>query len=285
MPSLLIAQSKSNSSKNAMPPFFDKKTGPHFNALVNRFIEDGQTISWMPLPEEELAYLSAWELRLLVNHIYARHGARFANDSLTTYFKQFPWYELRITSSEVPLNDVEKSNIYLINAIKNCLAIRFNATSTESEYMRTLHGCWQEGTSVVASGYRERFSFTQSDKSFAFKASQMQGSVYRKNLGYSGRFTLLMDMLPDKKIELEIYAKDFVRKTPGATYRDPKTGKNVTRTGLKIFTEDLGTAHEYKTVSMSDIAVVAIEENLTKMFVKIDGVVYWRINTDPGGCE
>ena len=179
------------------------------------------------------------------------------------------------------MNDVEKSNISLINAFKNHLAIRFDAASSESEYMRTLHGCWQEGTSVVASGYRERFSFYQSDKSFAFKANQMQESVYRKNLGYSGRFNLLTG----NKIELEIYAKDFVRKIPGGTYKDPKTGKNVTRTGLKIFTEDLGTAHEYKTVSMSDIAVVAVEENLTKMFVKIDGLVYWRISADSGGCE
>ena len=280
-PFLLIAQSKNNAPKKTMPPFFDKKTGLHFNALANRFIEDGGTISWMPFPEEELAYLSAWELRLFVNHLYARHGARFANDSLTTYFKQFPWYEPRIASFEVPLNDVEKSNISLINAFKNHLAIRFDAASSESEYMRTLHGCWQEGTSVVASGYRERFSFYQSDKSFAFKANQMQESVYRKNLGYSGRFNLLTG----NKIELEIYAKDFVRKIPGGTYKDPKTGKNVTRTGLKIFTEDLGTAHEYKTVSMSDIAVVAVEENLTKMFVKIDGLVYWRISADSGGCE
>jgi hypothetical protein len=216
-----------------------------------------------------------------VNHLYARHGARFANDSLTTYFKQFSWYEPRITSSEVPLNDVEKSNIYLINAFKNSLAIRFNATSTESEYMRTLNGCWQEGTSTVASGYRERFSFDQSDKSFAFNANQVAESVYRKKLGYSGRFNLIAG----NKIELEIYAKDFVRKTPGATYRDPKTGKNVTRTGLKTFTEDLGKEHEYKTLSMSDISVVVVEENLTKMFVKIDGLVYWRISADPGGCE
>jgi hypothetical protein len=28
-----------------------------------------------------------------------------------------------------------------------------------------------------------------------------------------------------------------------------------------------------------------VEENLTKMFVKIDGLVYWRISADPGGCE
>jgi hypothetical protein len=280
-PFLLIAQSKNNAPKKTMPPFFDKKTGLHFNALANRFIEDGGTISWMPFSEEELAYLAAWELRLLVNHIYARHGARFANDSLTTYFKQFPWYEPRIASFEVPLNDVEKSNISLINAFKNHLAIRFDAASSESEYMKTLNGCWQEGTATVASGYRERFVFDQSDKSFAFNANQVAESVYRKKLGYSGRFNLIAG----NKIELEIYAKDFVRKTPGATYRDPKTGKNVTRTGLKTFTEDLGKEHEYKTLSMSDISVVVVEENLTKMFVKIDGLVYWRISADPGGCE
>ncbi len=272
-----------------MPPYFGKKTGLHFNAMANRFIEDGSVISWMSFPEEELAYLSAWELRLLVNHIYARHGARFANDSLTTYFKQFSWYEPRMASFEVPLNDVEKSNVYLINAFKNRLLITFDnpklGTGKLDDYLRNLNGCWQEGTSTVGSGYRERFSFTQSDKSFAFNANQVQESVYRKKLGYSGRFTLLHNMLPDKKIELEIYAKDFVRKVPGGTYRDPKTGKNVTRTGLKIFTEDLGTEHEYKTMSISDIAVVAVEENLTKTFIKIDGLVYWRINTDPGGCE
>lgn len=272
-----------------MPPYFDKKTGTHFNEMANRFIEDGGTISWMSFIEEELAYLSAWELRLLVNHIYARHGARFANDSLTTYFKQFPWYEPRMASFEVPLNEVEKSNIYLINAFKNRLLITFDnpklGTGKLDDYLRNLNGCWQEGTSTVASGYRERFSFYESDKSFAFMANQMQQSVISKNLGYSGRFTLLVNMLPAKKIEFEIYAKDFVRKVPGGTYKDPKTEKMLTRTGLKIFTEDLGTDHEYKTVSISDISVVAVEEDLTKMFVKIDGVVYWRINTDPGGCE
>lgn len=281
-----IAQNKSASKMTTMPPYFGKKTGLHFNAMANRFIEDGGTIAWMPFPEEEIASMADWELRLLVNHIYARHGARFANDSLTKYFKQFAWYEPRIASFEVPLNEVEKQNIYLLNAFKNRHIISFDAASSESEYMKTLNGCWQEGTSTVASGYRERFSFYESDKSFAFKASQMRESVYyQKNLGYSGRFNLLMGMLPDKKMELEIYSKDFLRKVPGGTYKDPKTGKMLMRTGLKIFTEDLGTAHEYKTVSISDISVVAVEENLTKMFVKIDGLVYWRINTDPGGCD
>lgn len=263
----------------------NKQPGNRFNSsfqqLSKFLIEDGQTTAWLKFPEERLAELSEEELRLLINHIYARKGVKFTNRAIADYFKQFSWYTPSIASTEATLQPNEEYNISLIQAFQKAKSIPIDHTSTDAECMKMLEGCWQLGTATVAAGYAERFVFYQTDKSFALKANQMQESVYRKNLGYSGRFNLLAG----NKIELEIYAKDVVRKIPGGTYRDLKTGKNVTRTGLKIFTEDVETAHEFKTMSISDVSVVAVEENLTKMFVKIDGVVYWRINTDPGGCD
>lgn len=69
------------------------------------------------LTEAEVEKLSAWELRIARNEIYARHGRCFDDAALQEYFDGCSWYEGTIRPekfSERVLSDVESENIRLI---------------------------------------------------------------------------------------------------------------------------------------------------------------------------
>lgn len=71
------------------------------------------------LTPDDVYYLSATELRILRNTIYARHGRKFKDAKLRNYFSQFKWY--RPTKNEVSpseLSDTEKHNISLIQSFE-----------------------------------------------------------------------------------------------------------------------------------------------------------------------
>lgn len=263
------------------------KYSRQFEELSKWFVEDDtEAVGWLLMPEEKVAYLSGQELRLLRNHIFARKGVVFTTPDLKAYFKQFSWYKPRKAVGETELIGNEEPNIRLIQAFENAKMISFDkssfdASSKDSEYMKTLNGCWQAGSSVVAAGYKERFVFDMRDKSFAFKVHQEQESAYAKKLGYSGKFEL-----PSVNVlELEIHDKERIIKVPGGTYRDPKTGKSAIRTGLKVVSEDLGKAYEFRTLSIGEIRSVNVEANLTKFLITIDGTMYWRISNDADSCQ
>ena len=69
------------------------------------------------LTETDLAGLSKEELRLARNEIYARHGRRFDDAGLQSYFDGKSWYSGTIDPedfSESLLTETEKSNLELI---------------------------------------------------------------------------------------------------------------------------------------------------------------------------
>ena len=57
----------------------------------------------------DVARLSASELRVARNEIYARRGRAFADPSLRRYFEQFDWYDP--VAAEVRLSRVESANV------------------------------------------------------------------------------------------------------------------------------------------------------------------------------
>ena len=70
------------------------------------------------LQEPDLWNLSASQLRIAKNEIYARHGRRFADEELQRYFNQCNWYEGTIEPREFEenaLNETEHFNIRLID--------------------------------------------------------------------------------------------------------------------------------------------------------------------------
>lgn len=73
---------------------------------------------------DELSSLSAWELYIARNEIYARHGRRFNNEDLKAYFASKSWYEPLYEPDEFDarassvLNETEKRNIETILALE-----------------------------------------------------------------------------------------------------------------------------------------------------------------------
>lgn len=75
------------------------------------------TVRTRPLTAADLVDLSARELRLLRNEIYARHGRRFRDPALQAHFDRQPWYVPRYAPDAFPedlLTPLEKRNADLI---------------------------------------------------------------------------------------------------------------------------------------------------------------------------
>ena len=81
-----------------------KKSNDYYDIACNRL-----------LTESDLTGLSAKELRIMRNWIYARHGYIFRRKELQNYFAQFDWYHPQY--SEIPyhkLSSIEQKNIEFI---------------------------------------------------------------------------------------------------------------------------------------------------------------------------
>lgn len=66
------------------------------------------------LTENDLQGLSDWELKVLRNEIYARHGRPFKSESLNGYFLMANWYKANPNYSDKVLNSFEKKNAEII---------------------------------------------------------------------------------------------------------------------------------------------------------------------------
>src|SRR5262249_45205274 len=68
------------------------------------------------LTPEELQGLSADELAIVRNEIFARRGRFFKDDALRAYFSQFPWYRPR--TWDVPLGPIEQANVTMVHSFE-----------------------------------------------------------------------------------------------------------------------------------------------------------------------
>ncbi|WP_461810817.1 YARHG domain-containing protein [Faecalimonas sp.] len=88
------------------------------------------------LTGDELATLTAEELQIANNEIFARHGRKFEDEKMKIYFESKSWYHGTIEPQEFDaqyetiLNDVEKGNIQLIKSI---LSMSVESETTEKE--------------------------------------------------------------------------------------------------------------------------------------------------------
>jgi hypothetical protein len=73
------------------------------------------------LTPEELQGLSADELAIVRNEIYARRGRYFEDDALRAYFSQFPWYQPH--AWDVPLSPIEQANLKLVQSFEQAASV------------------------------------------------------------------------------------------------------------------------------------------------------------------
>lgn len=216
--------------------------------------------------EEQLANLSSQELKYLRNLPFAKKGMLFKDSTFFQYFKKYTWYKpTKTTVAEIELNQQEKDNIALITVFENAIKIPI----ADANYINILSGHWQLYTTTVASGYNDIFHFDSIDKSFAFYANQMSTSAILKQ--YSGWFVLKKDT-----IELDISSKIVKQKFYKKDKINPVTKKQYKVAEYRDKEINLDEAHEFKAYAISEITQI-VNDNISKMFLKIDGKVYWKI--------
>ncbi|RPI15472.1 MAG: YARHG domain-containing protein [Ignavibacteriae bacterium] len=66
------------------------------------------------LASDDVRNLSKWELKIMRNEIFARHGYIFKTDDMRDYFNRQSWYSGTYDNVESMLSSTEKSNIELI---------------------------------------------------------------------------------------------------------------------------------------------------------------------------
>ena len=94
-----------------------------------------------PLTDSVLRRVTLYDLRLLRNEVYARHGRRFQTPWLRDYFKSEPWYSPRAEFTIAELSQTEKDNIKVIQAVE---AKRHEQLSTDSLHGSELDGLFPE---------------------------------------------------------------------------------------------------------------------------------------------
>ncbi len=80
--------------------------------------EDGPYWKWLcsdkKATNEDLRMYSGWELTLMRNEIFARHGMRFKDPELKEYFESRSWYRADPAFTNDMLTATEKYNVKLI---------------------------------------------------------------------------------------------------------------------------------------------------------------------------
>jgi hypothetical protein len=94
-----------------------------------------------PMTDSVLRGVSLYDLRVLRNEVYARHGRRFQTPWLRDHFKAEPWYSPRAEFTIAELSQTEKDNIKVIQSVE---AQRHEQLSTDRLYMGELDGLFPE---------------------------------------------------------------------------------------------------------------------------------------------
>jgi serine/threonine-protein kinase len=77
-----------------------------------------KVVAGTPLTKSDLAGLSAAQLRLLRNAVYARYGRTFQSPDLQNYFQSRPWYHPRSDYSDQMLTANDRANADLIKSLE-----------------------------------------------------------------------------------------------------------------------------------------------------------------------
>ncbi len=98
-----------SSEKPTQPPT-PQPTREVQSAIAGKYPEGSTRL----LNENDIAGKSSWDLRIMRNEIFARHGRRFKNPELRNYFISQSWYNPQF--DEVQLSEIEKRNVEFLKS-------------------------------------------------------------------------------------------------------------------------------------------------------------------------
>jgi hypothetical protein len=100
-------------------------TTPNYGSEIESYEEDSLTsvketpeTSERILTRSEIEGYSGWELRIMRNEIYAKHGYIFKSEDLSKYFNKKSWYEPRFNDVSDQLTPIEKENVTIIKSME-----------------------------------------------------------------------------------------------------------------------------------------------------------------------
>lgn len=73
------------------------------------------------LTSEDLAGKALWELKIMRNEIFARHGYKFKTEEMREYFNKQEWYEPKYDDVKSKLTEIENANIKMIKQYEDNL--------------------------------------------------------------------------------------------------------------------------------------------------------------------
>lgn len=217
------------------------------------------------LAEEELANLSFRDLRLLENFIYTRRFTELRYPSLSNYFAAS---DKTLTLKIKQDSNFIRSTVYnleLLQAFSNADSV---SLSNKEQFDSTLHGYWQQGTSVIAGELLTNYHFLQNDHSFMFEYKTE--NKMNRLVNYSGFYTFT-----NNGIELEIRTKTILK---GGSLKYVKTPSGKTKTwlsGAKETTIHLEEAYEYIPVNIGPVYSIRFD-GIQKMYCRINGKIFWK---------
>jgi hypothetical protein len=84
---------------------------PYIKKVARGIYPEGST---RLLRETDVEGLTSWDLKVMRNEIFARHGYIFKTDDMTAYFSQKSWYTPIYDDVTFLLTPIEKKNIAFI---------------------------------------------------------------------------------------------------------------------------------------------------------------------------
>ena len=91
---------------------------PPKTSLSKRFPGIYPQASERLLTAADLAGMDSWDLIIIRNEIYARHGYKFKLQKLRDYFNQQGWYNPRYDNVESMLSVIEQKNVMFIKSFE-----------------------------------------------------------------------------------------------------------------------------------------------------------------------
>jgi hypothetical protein len=73
------------------------------------------------LTSEDLAGKSIWELKIMRNEIFARHGYKFKTEDMITYFNKQKWYKPEYDNVTAKLTEIEIANVKMLKQYEDDL--------------------------------------------------------------------------------------------------------------------------------------------------------------------
>jgi hypothetical protein len=217
------------------------------------------------LAEEELAYLSAAEIKLLNNFIYTRRYTELREPVLAGYFTASDKVLTATIKQDSNFVHSTAYNLELLQAFCNKDSI---ILIDKEKFDSVLNGYWQQGTAVIAATMLTNYHFLQADHSFLFE--QKNAGASDGLINYSGFYTYTAT-----GIELEIRTKTLF-KTEGVNRGASKSAKpNNLINSNKETVVHLDDAYEYKTIIISPVYSIKFD-GIEKHYCRINGKIFWK---------